>query len=105
MAGLVITNKAIGGHLAFDLDHPGTIQQIKPLTTGILTLQADGEELAAMLWGLEQYRNRVQPRPASEQLQYQICPECGSSECIDQGQYTYHCSLCGVRWGIGKESK
>jgi hypothetical protein len=42
---------------AFHIDHGDSAQRIRAFTRGpVLTLQVDGDELDAVLWGLQNYK-------------------------------------------------
>ncbi len=57
MAGF-ITNKKLGGNFQFHIDTPNVIERIHYANNNeqFVTMQLDGDELDAALWGLENYR-------------------------------------------------
>ncbi len=63
MAGFT-DNKVTGGDYQFHIDTPNVAQRIRQANNNrrVITLQLDGDELDAALWGLENYRkNHHQP--------------------------------------------
>lgn len=62
MAGFT-SNDVVGGEYEFHVDTPNVAERIRQAANGrrIITLQLDGDELEAALWGLENYRQRPVP--------------------------------------------
>lgn len=57
MAGYTI-NKITGGEYLFHIDTPNVAERIRQAnnTARVITLQLDGDELDAALWGLANYK-------------------------------------------------
>lgn len=56
MAGFT-DNKVVGGDYSFHIDTPNVAERIRHANnmSPVITLQLDGDELDAALWGLENY--------------------------------------------------
>lgn len=103
MAGIA---NVVGGYYEFSTDRLGDAEEIRRSTGGmrVVTFQADGEELDAILWGIENWK-QLKDRPVQQQLQYQevTCPNCFAkgdsiSETDYEGGFTHICHDCGQSW-------
>jgi hypothetical protein len=57
MAGFT-NNKVVGGDYQFHIDTPNVAERIRQANNNalVITLQLDGDELDAALWGLDNYK-------------------------------------------------
>lgn len=113
MAGFVVNAAVPGGHYEFHTDTHNVQQRIRDAAgKRVVTLQLDGDELEAALWGIGHWSTRreiAHEIAVQQQLQYQNvqCPNCFQNEPVveeilspgepDEGS-THICHKCGQTW-------